>query len=320
MIVIRYTGGLGNQMFVYAMHTVIAQKYPEEKIYVDLTRYDLTKEHDGFDIQKYFEIHVKEMPREVLKDIAPIHYWFRRWGLKKVMLVASVNHIEKMNEYVERKNKRVGIISDLDSTNYNENIFERNCEQIELWHYKGNWINPLYWNGYENMVKNSFRFKMDLLSLEDRKLMEEMESSQSVSIHIRKGDYKGNERFELCDDVYYEHAIAYIQDFEQNKPFKYYIFSDEEVELSALKNIDYQVVSHPQECGVDLWLMSKCRHNIIANSTFSYWAALLNANNQKIVIAPKYAYKEKAVYRKFPIPKEWVQIDNVAYKSPKSII
>ena len=56
MIVIRYTGGLGNQMFIYAMNVVLKNKFPNEKIYADLSRYDITNEHDGFDIKKYFEI------------------------------------------------------------------------------------------------------------------------------------------------------------------------------------------------------------------------------------------------------------------------
>lgn len=312
MIVIRYTGGLGNQMFIYALNLVMSQKFPFENIYVDLTRYDLTKEHDGFDIVKYFDINIKSVPDKVLKEIAPIHYYAIKFHLKKLLAHSKVTYIEKMNTKIENKKQRVGIISDLDSTNYNENIFEINKEQVDIWHYKGNWINPLYWAGYENLVKDAFVFKTKLLTEQDLKLVNEIERNQSVSIHIRRGDYSGNKFFDLCSDVYYEKAVNYITTSLKLDNIKFYIFSDEDIDLHILNNINYRIVRHSGMCGIDLFLMSKCKHNIIANSTFSYWGAILNKNSEKIVVAPKYAYREKAIYRKFPVPKDWVKIDNLS--------
>lgn len=312
MIVVRFTGGLGNQMFIYALSLIIQQRFPDEEIYADLTRYDLTKEHDGFDIQKYFSIDLKKIPNKILKNIAPVHYYVSKFHLKNLFAIGKVRHIEKINEIFEKRSSKVGIVSDLDSTNFNENIFEINHEQVNIWHYKGNWINPLYWKGYENLIRDAFVFKKNLLSSQDLQLISEMRQEQSVSIHVRRGDYKNDKRFDLCSYVYYEKAVKYILNVFREDNIKFYIFSDGEIDLSIFNDICYQVIRHSEMCGIDLYLMSKCKHNIIANSTFSYWGALLNENSKKIVVAPKYAYREKALYRKFPVPEEWIKINNIS--------
>ena len=81
--------------------------------------------------------------------------------------------------------------------------------------------------------------------------------------------------------------------------------------MKYIQNMKCEIVSHPDRSGVDLWLMSKCKHNIIANSTFSYWSALLNQNKQKVVIAPLYAYRNKKFFRELPVPQNWIQINNL---------
>lgn len=253
---------------------------------------------------------IKSVPNKILRDIAPIHYYAFKFHLKKLLAHSKVSYIEKINTKIENRNCRIGIISDLNSTNYNENIFEINREQVDIWHYKGNWINPLYWTGYENLIKDAFVFKKKLLTERDLELIDEMEHNQSVSIHIRRGDYSRNNRYDLCSDIYYEKAIDYIITALKSNNIKFYVFSDEDIDLHILKSIDHQIIKHSEMCGIDLFLMSKCKHNIIANSTFSYWGAVLNKNSKKIVVAPKYVYREKAFYRKFPVPNEWIKIEN----------
>lgn len=103
MIVVRFTGGLGNQMFIYALSLIIQQRFPDEEIYADLTRYDLTKEHDGFDIQKYFSIDLKKIPNKILKNIAPVHYYVSKFHLKNLFAIGKVRHIEKINEVFEKE-------------------------------------------------------------------------------------------------------------------------------------------------------------------------------------------------------------------------
>lgn len=309
MIAVRYTGGLGNQMFEYAMSVILAEKFPEEKIYADLSRYDLTKEHNGFELGKYFDINVKLLPDNLLKQVAPLHYLLKKLGLLFLLKKFPVPIVERINHFIEKRNFKIGIVEDLSSTNYNENIFELNKDSVILWHYKGNWINPLYWKGYEHKIINTFQFRESLLNQDDLDILQRIANCESVAVHIRKGDYEGHYKFDLCNKDYYLSAIKYIENFLEGKELYYFIFTEEPLNMFRGKR-NYIEISHLENCGIDLFMMSKCKHNIIANSTFSYWAAVLNRNEDKVVIAPKYAYREKAILRKLPIPSQWRAVDN----------
>lgn len=311
MIVVRYTGGLGNQMFEYAMSFVLAERFPKEKIYADLSRYDLTREHNGFELEKYFEIHISRISYTTLRKIAPIHYFMQKMKLGSILKKCSLSKIERLNAFLEKRNRQVGIVEDLNSTNYNENAFELNMDSVTLWHYKGNWINPLYWRGMEKNVIQEFRFKTQLLDEIDRDIIQKIDQCESIAVHIRRGDYKNKYAFDLCDDKYYSSAVELIENQLKGLSIKYFIFSDEDVAGTLWNNENCTKISHVDNCGIDLYMMSRCKHMIIANSTFSYWAAMLNKNAGKIVVAPKYVYREKAMLRKLPIPHGWKVIDNV---------
>lgn len=311
MIIIRYTGGLGNQMFQYAMNIILKQKFPENKIYADLSRYDLTNEHDGFDLLKYFNIEINIVDILTLKKIAPINYWCIKLHISRLLHIFPVGKIEKINEMFEKKDSSIGIIPDYSATNYNKDAFSLNLEKINVWHYKGNWINQQYWQGYEHLILNNFIFKEEILSQEDEVLIKEMKETESIGIHIRKGDYTGSYLYDICNEKYYSNAMKKIISLINNKSVKVYVFAEtENLELDFLKKIDYKIVSHPTQPGIDMWLMSKCRYNIIANSTFSFWSAFLNRYQHKIVIAPRYIYRREVLVN-FSVPSDWIQIDNI---------
>jgi len=116
---------------------------------------------------------------------------------------------------------------------------------------------------------------------------------QSVSVHIRRGDYitdkDANRMMGILPLSYYSNAIAHINNNVPNAQF--YIFSDDLNWAADNLKIDRPAimadVANGQKDYLELDMMSKCRHNIIANSTFSWWAALLNKNDEKIVVGPK---------------------------------
>lgn len=311
MLIVRYTGGLGNQMFQYAIMVMLREIFPKEEICADLTRYDITMEHDGFDLIKYFNIEMEVASNFVLKKIAPVNYWCRRLHVKWILRLLSVRRVEKINEVLEKKYGKIAIISDYSATNFNKDAFSLNLKKNNIWHYKGNWINPQYWKGYEQQICRSFSFKEDLLSGKDIDLIHRMEEEESVAVHIRKGDYVGKYLYDICDEKYYKNAIEHIREIKKNKNIKLYIFSEtDNLELNFDKGLDKTIISHPQQPGIDMWLMSKCKHNIIANSTFSFWAAFLNENPDKIVIAPMYIYRRE-VYVKFSVPDKWILLNNL---------
>lgn len=132
-------------------------------------------------------------------------------------------------------------------------------------------------------------------------------NTNSVSIHIRRGDYVNNTNHNLCDLEYYYKALHHIKSKIPNPHF--FIFSDD---ITWAKNNlqlnDVTFVSNGDITEVEeLILMSVCSHNIIANSTFSWWAAYLNQNTHKIVIAPKQWTAKKTALELGILPADWIQ-------------
>jgi hypothetical protein len=124
-------------------------------------------------------------------------------------------------------------------------------------------------------------------------LENKMKAENSVAIHFRKGkDYMKNENFHnTCTLEYYEKAIALIKSRVDNPSF--YVFTDNPQWVKEnLKGLEYTLVEGNPAIGwgnhFDMQLMSCCKHNIIANSTYSWWGAFLNPHPDKIVIDPKY--------------------------------
>lgn len=125
----------------------------------------------------------------------------------------------------------------------------------------------------------------------NEELAREMKACPSVSVHIRRGDYKNPENAamfgNICTESYYEGALSCMK--KRVKDAHFYLFSDDTAYVKAyFKGEEYTVVdvNRGADSFYDMWLMSQCRHNICANSTFSFWGARLNKNAEKIMIRP----------------------------------
>ena len=144
---------------------------------------------------------------------------------------------------------------------------------------------------------------------ENKKLLDLISKTNSVSLHIRRGDYvKLQQVHGLCDLDYYKRGIEYIAN-KIRKPH-FFIFSDDtEWVLENLKiDFPYTVVdiNHGRDSAWDMYLMAQCKHNIIANSSFSWWGAWLNQNPDKIVIAPMCWFADGTATD--IIPQEWQRV------------
>ena len=125
----------------------------------------------------------------------------------------------------------------------------------------------------------------------NREMADRMRNKNSVSVHVRRGDYLNPENVtmfgNICTDAYYQNAIDFVKSILPDAHF--YFFSDD---VSYVKKRfpgdDYTIVdiNHGRDSFYDMWLMSNCKHNICANSTFSFWGARLNSNENKIMIRP----------------------------------
>ncbi len=154
----------------------------------------------------------------------------------------------------------------------------------------GYWQNELYFKDIEETIRESFVFK-DYLTDYQRGILRDIINSNAVSVHIRRGDYlQGADSWGgICTDLYYKRAMDKIREVVSD--VKFFVFSnDYEWVLEHYANAENVVCVKPErnypETNMDMLLMSKCKHNVIANSSFSWWGAWLNENPQKMVISP----------------------------------
>lgn len=167
-----------------------------------------------------------------------------------------------------------------------------------------------YFKDHEEAVRTAFRFR-HALEGEAKKLQEEIKNTNAVSIHVRRGDYtlpKYKKIYGATDAAYYEKAIEYVSTRVESPQF--FIFSDD-IDWCK-KNIKAPVgsvyvtrSSEGPKASFHLQLMSLCKHNIIANSTFSWWGAWLNANPEKMIVAPR---RWLMGSREDIVPASWTQL------------
>ena len=170
-----------------------------------------------------------------------------------------------------------------------------------------------YYLGRESFVKDLFRFPVEQLDGQNKEILQEIRKVITVSIHVRRGDYvddKATRDFHgNCDVDYYLNALSLIAS--ENDNLTLVLFSDDSKwvkekfgYLPYLKIfIDH---NNDAESWKDMFLMSCCNHNIIANSSFSWWAAWLNNNPEKIVVAPKKWFAKRSQIDL--MPEQWIQI------------
>lgn len=177
----------------------------------------------------------------------------------------------------------------------------------------GNWNSERYFADIADIVRHEFKFKRQPVG-RNLKLLGAISSVESVSLHVRRGDYVSNAKASqvhgLCGLDYYRAAVDLIA---RRVPHpRFFIFSDDPVWVRENLQLDwpYELVDHngPLDGHEDMRLMSHCKHNIIANSGFSWWAAWLNGSPHKIVVAPKKWFRIERYDTSTLIPEGWIQL------------
>jgi len=162
---------------------------------------------------------------------------------------------------------------------------------------RGYWQYPDFFVDRRNELLKTFAFVKKDLDYRTKKIINEIKNNKSVSIHIRRGDYLWSRNVEqrggICTKMYYENAVRHIED--KLGDCKFYVFTDDpnwaksEFCEKKYKIIDWNI---GEKSYIDMYLMSLCKHNIIANSSFSWWGAWLNENPDKIVVCPTKWYNK----------------------------
>lgn len=265
MIIVNLKGGLGNQMFQYALGRKLSLRNNDE---LKLEIAGLDKANEVGDIYRPFSLGRFNIEKSIATpdEVRKLKYpygilskglrWFNFKVLRKTHTLFEPEMLERTGD-----------------------IF-----------LDGYWQSPRYFDDIRDTLLTDFNLAEPLDNYATN-IVTLMKNSNSVSIHIRRGDYIKNpqvlKEFGICTDTYYQKAIATIE--EQQPNAHYFIFSDdidwvkENLKLGAKATY----VTDPDLTDTaELFMMSRCKHNIIANSTFSWWAGWLNNNPDKVVIAP----------------------------------
>ncbi len=167
----------------------------------------------------------------------------------------------------------------------------------------------------EEELREAFQFK-PFQDEQNIKLASKLQKENSVAIHVRKGnDYQSRIWYKnTCSSDYYKTAIDLIKKSVENPVF--YVFTDNpEWVKDNISGFDYTIISHNPVAGwgshFDLHLMSLCKHNIISNSTYSWWGAFLNSNPDKTVIIPEIWFNPEATHDFSSVPlkcKGWIAL------------
>lgn len=183
--------------------------------------------------------------------------------------------------------------------------------------YVGFWQCWQYVSTVEDQLRSLLKFDEGLLNQKSIACLEKINHSFSVSLHIRRGDYEEqfNNRLSfgrICTAMYYERAIKYLVEKFPDCNITFFVFSDD-IDWAKKSNILFaqKSVYVDWNYGVDAWqdmcLMSNCQHHIIANSSFSWWGAWLNASSSKVVVAPNIWYNDIASPDILPL--DWIKIE-----------
>lgn len=275
MFVVCFGDGLGNQMFQYAFYKSLQHHYPEVDVTMDIFHIYGKHIHNGFELDRVFGIKRNECNKNDAYYLAETYppYLKRFWFANKLHALRR--------RFFGRKSSA---LYQVDPTSYHESAYQLNTLQSYM--LRGNWINPRYFEDIKEQICKEFTFIRPLTG-ENLKLQSDMANCNSVSIHVRRGDYLKSSLLNLTMD-YYREAITIIEN-KVEKPV-YYIFSDDKEYIADQFGFlsDFHIVSGNigEDSYIDMQLMSCCKHNIIANSTFSFWGAYLNTNIEKVVVAP----------------------------------
>jgi hypothetical protein len=200
--------------------------------------------------------------------------------------------------YIQEFGKRtVKVISD--HSYYIDHILNND----ENYYLDGYWQSEKFFNEVQEQIFEDFTYSSIKLDSVEKEI--DFANNMSISLHVRRGDYVGSEEtYPVQSLEYYKNAVDKIGQYD-----KLLIFSDDISWCEDNFNFDNMIFSRGFDNVEDMTLMSKCHHNIIANSSFSWWGAYLNKNVNKKVIAPSLWYGPKMnIETKDLIPESWIKI------------
>ena len=290
MIYVRLLGGLGNQMFQYAVGRRLAERRNTE---LTLDTSQLGTPDPSGATTRFYELgcfHIRATltgtPAAIYHPTTYLARARRRLGLRHRRRLITESHLG-----FDR-----GVLDAPDGTVLN-----------------GYWQDARYFEDIAPIIRDELRFR-GAPSEATRAVARQIAGTEAVSLHVRRGDYISNpdtNRFHgTCNVEYYRLAMAHMASVLRQPHF--YAFSDDPdwTREHLASEHPLRIVDHnpPDRGHEDMRLMTACRHHIIANSSFSWWGAWLNASPDKIVVAPRRWYRDEAADAVHELPDAWLRL------------
>ena len=281
-------GGLGNQLFQFIAGYVLAKK---NKMNLRINIERLNSYDRQFELDKFPEIYKLNIPK------------INNYKFYKVLKILGIYKLINffLNKNIEKFERS--------PFTFNEDLLKKKI--VNNFSITGYFQSEKYFLNYKKIVLKLLRFPKAKNKL-IQNYLNLIKNRNSVAIHIRRGDYLNNPKVKcyhgVLGETYYKKSISYIKK-NLKKPL-FFIFSDD---INLVKktflflNKKKYIFIDTKSSISDLYLMSNCKHFIIANSTFSWWGAWLSKNKHKVVCAPKKWLRAK-ISTPDILPRSWVKI------------
>lgn len=277
-ILIRLWGGLGNQMYQYALAKKLSILNNNAEIKLDISYFE--------NYYWPFELNKLNIKASIANKEDIFHFDNGSLSRKAGKLIEKIPWI-RVKDFIRKPFSKVFTEPEV---SFNPEVLNiRNDVYL-----KGYWSSYKYFDDIREVLLEDFSFK-EKMNDENKKVSDLINSTDSsVSLHIRRGDYislpEAKKVFRSpFEDGFYDKAVSEIEKRIDNPEF--FLFSDEPEWVKENLKLKHKHriidINKGKNNYWDMKLMSLCKHNIIANSTFSWWAAYLNQNKNKLVFAPK---------------------------------
>jgi hypothetical protein len=296
MDVIVIFNGLGNQMSQYAF-------YLNKKQVSKSTRFLFSKKsnniHNGYELENVFGIKYQD------SFANRILYWifliisFRKYGFFSKPVISMLNFLG------------INAVYENDDYNFKPEFMLPSKRGIRF--YVGGWHSEKYFIDIKDIVLNTFQFKLEGIGRENLEVLEQVKATNSVSVHVRRGDFFDTNNFNklgaVCTLNYFLYAIEKMKTLVDNPKF-FFFTNDHSWVNENFGGPDYTVVdiNTKSNSWKDMFLISNCSNQIDSNGSFSWWSSWLNKNKNAVVIVPKNFLA--GIHFEDIYPLNWIQLSD----------
>lgn len=291
MIYMRLKGGMGNQMFQYAFGIKLAHDL-KTKLKLDLT--SLLDRSKGDFVYRDYDLTAFNVDHEFMisPNLLRTFYKFKSRKLTKLI----THQVSKNRGYIKE-----------DHFHFQSELLQNPLDNAI---YEGWWQSPKYFAGVEDKLREHFTFKNQPLSISDD-LFNKIKTSNSICLNVRRTDFLKVDNLNTTSKTYFLNAANRMADLIDDPVF--FIFSDDVKWCAENLKLDHptHVVDHTHK-GYKftnyLQMMSSCKHFIIPNSSYAWWAIWLNKNEDNKVIAPKNWFNDQTINTTDLVPAHWMRM------------